>query len=69
MITYPISSNLCKKRSLQSYWLYNFPHFRSSHWKCSVRKGILGNFAKFTGKDVWQSVFFNKFASDFSRVF
>ena len=23
---------------------------RSSHWKCSVRKGVLENFAKFTGK-------------------
>ena len=62
MITYPISSNLCKKSSLQCYRLYNFPSFRSSHWRCSVRKGVLRNFAKFTGKHLWQSLFFNKVA-------
>ena len=62
MITYPISSNSCKKSSLQCYRLYNFPSFRSSHWRCSVRKGVLGNFAKFTGKRLWQSLFFNKVA-------
>ena len=58
----PISSNFCKKKSLQCYWLYNFPSFRSSHWRCSVRKGVLRNSAKFTGKHLWQSLFFNKVA-------
>ena len=62
MITYPISSNFCKNISLQCYRLYNLPSFRSSHWRCSVRKGVLGNFAKFTGKHLWQSLFFNKVA-------
>ena len=33
---------------------------RSSHWRCSVRKGVLRNFAKFTGKHLCQSLFFNK---------
>ena len=28
----------------------------------SVRKGVLRNFAKFTGKHLWQSLFFNKVA-------
>ena len=28
---------------------------RSSHWRCSVRKGALRNFAKFTVKQVRQS--------------
>ena len=32
---------------------------RSSHWKCSVRKGVLINFVKFTGKHLCQSLFFN----------
>ena len=59
MITYPISSNSCKKISLQCCRLYNFPSFRSSHWRCSVRKGVLRNFAKFTWKHPWQSPFFN----------
>ena len=33
---------------------------RSSHRKCSTRKGVLKNFGKFTGKDLCQSLFFNK---------
>ena len=33
---------------------------RSSHRRCSTRKGVLRNFAKFTGKDLCQSLFFNK---------
>ena len=35
---------------------------RSSHRRCSVRKGFLRNFAKFTGKHLCQSLFFNKVA-------
>ena len=35
---------------------------RSSHRRCSVRKGVLSNFAKFTGKHLCQSLFFNKVA-------
>ena len=30
--------------------------------RCSVRKGVLRNFAKFTGKRLCQSLFFNKVA-------
>ena len=33
---------------------------RSSHRRCSVRKYILGNFAKFTGKHLCHSVFLIK---------
>ena len=62
MITYLISSNLCKKCSLQCCQFYNFPSFRSSRWRCSVRKDVLGNFAKFTGKHLWQSLFLSKVA-------
>ena len=62
MMTYPISSNLCTKISLHCYWLHNFPSFSSNHGRCSVRKGALRNFAKFTGKHLWQSLFFNKVA-------
>ena len=36
--------------------------FKSSHWRCSVKKGVLTNFAKFTGKQMWQSLCFNKVA-------
>ena len=34
--------------------------FRSSHPRCSVRKGVLRNLAKFPGKDLCQSLSFNK---------
>ena len=37
-------------------------HFRSSHRRCSEGNGVLSNFAKFTGKHLWQSLFFNKVA-------
>ena len=33
---------------------------RSSHRRCSLRKGVLRNFAKFAGKHLCQSLFFNK---------
>ena len=34
--------------------------FRSSHQKCSIKKGVLKNFTKFTRKHLWQSFFFHK---------
>ena len=34
--------------------------FRSSHRTCSIKKGVLRNFAKFTGKYLCQSLFFKK---------
>ena len=33
------------------------PSNRSNHRRCSVRKGVLGNFAKFTGKHLCQILF------------
>ena len=36
--------------------------FRSSHQRCSVRKGVLRNFAILTGKHKCQSLFFSKVA-------
>ena len=33
---------------------------RSSRLEVFCRKGVLGNFAKFTGKDMCQGLFFNK---------
>ena len=38
------------------------PGFRSSTRRCSVRKGFLRNFAKFTGKHLFRSLLFKKFA-------
>ena len=36
--------------------------FRSSHRRCSMKKGVLRNFTKFRGKRLCQSLFFNKVA-------
>ena len=36
--------------------------YRSSHQRCSMKKGVLKNFAKFTGKHLCQSLFINKVA-------
>ena len=36
------------------------PLLRSSHQRCSVKEGVLRNFAKFTGKHLRQSLFSNK---------
>ena len=39
---------------------YNW--YRTSHRRCSIKKGVLKNFTKFTGKHLCQSLFFNKVA-------
>ena len=36
--------------------------FRSSQQRCPVKKGVLKNFVKLTGKHLYQSLFFNKVA-------
>ena len=37
--------------------------YRSSHWRCSVREGVLRDFTKFTKKHLRRSLSFNKVAS------
>ena len=44
------------------FYQYEDRRRRSSHRRCSVRKGVLRNFAKFTGKYMCQSLFFHKVA-------
>ena len=43
--------------SLSNPFLAILPIFRSSHRRYSVRKGVLRNFAKFTGKNQYQCLF------------
>ena len=45
-----------KKRRLMAWKI------RSSHQRCSVRKGVPRNFAKFTRKHLCQGLFYNKVA-------
>ena len=35
-------------------------HAEAVAWRCSIKKGALKHFAKFTGKHLCQSFFFNK---------
>ena len=57
-------------------WLikYELLIVRSSHQKCSLKKGVLKKFTKFTGKYPCQSLLFNKvsgeiFSCGFCKIF
>ena len=41
---------------------YQYSISRSSHQRCSIIKGFLRNFTKFTGKHLCQGLFYNKVA-------
>ena len=41
-------------------------HFRTCHQRCSLKKCVLRNFAKFTGKHLSQNLFLNKVAGPVS---
>ena len=49
-------------RHLSKPLFYGKPICRSSHQRYSVKKGVLRNFAKFTGKHLCQSLFYNNVA-------
>ena len=36
--------------------------FRNSHLRCSIKKGVLKNFSKFTGNNLCHGLFLNKIA-------
>ena len=53
--------NACLKISFQNPAIINSQNqFKSSYQRCSVRKVVLRNFAKCTGKRLCQSLFFKK---------
>ena len=56
-------SNLIWDQKTKSSNNHKFCQDRSSHRRCSVRKGVIRNFTKFTGKHLWQSLFLNKVAN------
>ena len=41
---------------------------KSSHQRCSMKKNVLTNSIKFTGKHLRQSLFFNKVAGNITTV-
>ena len=50
------------KAKVVSHFVKDLIDDGSSRLKCSVRKVVLRNFTKFTGKHLGQSLFFNKVA-------
>ena len=57
-----IVHNLEKSSTIQLNHVEFIRNNRSSHQRCSVKKGVLRNFAKFIGKHLCQNLFFNKVA-------
>ena len=59
-----ITLNICKSKLTEDlmFILQVLNVSRSSHWRCSIKKGVLRNFAKLRGKHLCQSLFFNKVA-------
>ena len=69
----PVLKFMCENTRPSSFFMFRSSHrrrsikkslkpatLRSSHQRCSVRKVVLRNFAKFTEKHLRQSLFFNK---------
>ena len=56
---YRIFCNLFYRTAPVAASLYTIKS-RSSPWRCSVRKGVLRNLAKFTGKHLCESLYLNK---------
>ena len=54
----------CYKKAIKIRYKKNYfgGNFRSNYRRCSVRTNVLTNFAKFTGKRLCLSLFFNKVA-------
>ena len=46
--------------TLERFYKTLHSKFRSSHRRCSIKNGVLKYFAKFTGKHLCQSLFFDK---------
>ena len=49
--------NVINKLQIKSHRMQKY-----NHWRCSVRKGILRNFTKFTGKYLCYRIYFHKVA-------
>ena len=59
---YSHSQNILRLTSIPCIAVFLWIICRSSHRRCSLRKGVLRNFVKFTGKHLCQSLLFNKVA-------
>ena len=55
----PLLGSFCQS---QKVFLLTMFTIRTSHQRCSIRKGVLRNFTKFIGKHLCKSLFSNKVA-------
>ena len=62
LLAYNHSQNILRLTSIPCIVVLLWIICRSSHRRCSLRKGVLRNFVKFTGKHLCQSLLFNKVA-------
>ena len=62
MLNIGFSGNLESITCMISLLHLEMKAWRSSHQRCFLKKGVLINFAKFTGKHLCHSLFFNKVA-------
>ena len=51
------SEFLCHQSLPHERKIFQTENYRSSHWRCSVKKGVLNNFAIFTGKHLLEAPF------------
>ena len=63
-----MSKLFLKERNKRREKLREKTLYRSSHRRCSEKQDVLRNFAKFTGKHLWQRLFFNKVAGASSFI-
>ena len=45
------------KETSDMKWVNSYSWCRSSHWRCSVKKGVLRDFGNFAGKYLCESLF------------
>ena len=67
LFNYLVFLNIFFKKICQARQCRVTPHClyldsKNSHQRCTVKKSVLRNFAKFIGKHLCQSLFFNKVA-------
>ena len=59
--------NYVRPRAKNSIQVDIYTRERGSQQRCSIKKGVLKNFTKFTGKRLCQSIFFNKVIKKFLK--
>ena len=73
ILKYPLKIDSLRRAYLTKFFFWDMEIFmgekcqniskrKSSHQRCSIKKGVLRNFIKFTGKHLCQRSFFNKVA-------